>query len=58
MGVVVLVEPVAQDAARGLETADLDALGAPAFFAVEDAEAGPADGAVGVGLDRAYGSFG
>lgn len=32
MDIVVLVEPVAEDAACGLDAADLDSFAAPAFF--------------------------
>jgi hypothetical protein len=42
-----LVEPVPQHAPLGADPADLDALGAPAFLAVEDGERRPADLAFG-----------
>jgi hypothetical protein len=38
MNIKVLIKPIAQDPARGFETAYLNALGAPPLFAVEDAE--------------------
>lgn len=56
MRIVVLVEPVAQDAARALKPANLDALRAPALFAVEDRESGPADHQVVFGGDADAGA--
>jgi hypothetical protein len=52
--VIVLVEPIAQNTSSRANAADLYAFGAPAFFAVEDGEGRPADGAGGGLADRAF----
>lgn len=54
--IIILIEPVSQNTARGLQTADLNAFAAPALFAVEDGECRPADCEVGVVGER--GRFG